>query len=302
MISLSFTSFVTDTANIINGFTAGLVMREAVRRAMQVIRKERFIFEAQIKTVDYKRGKDLVTSADFKAQDLYLEMLQKNFPLAGIVAEESFACPCTDPGLEYFFTVDPLDGTKAFGRRQSEGIATMIALVIAGKVEGICIGDVMTGEVYYSRPFSKNANRISEYETTEQLSPEPCGLPLRTLLLRDDPRAYSPLSQGLSWRAAGLFKNIEVTGGSIGLSFAKLWKGQIGGVLLKGKQKQMPWDLMPCLGISEKLGYGFYALTEKGLSESRVIPQPEPIYFSEEVLVVHHEIAPTIDAWVRRQG
>src|SRR5690348_9870335 len=123
-------------------------MKEAVRRAIVAIRAQRFTFETRIKESDTPH-KDFVTTADSSAQRVFVTLLRNWFPDFGIVAEEEgLRVPCTHPKHDLWFTVDPLDGTRAFMRRQSHGIGTMVALVCDGQVIAACVGDVMTSEVY----------------------------------------------------------------------------------------------------------------------------------------------------------
>src|SRR6185503_21353335 len=85
-------------------------------------------------------------------------------------------------------TVDPLDGTKAFIRRQSQGVGTMVALVDDGRVQSAYIGDVNTQEIYGFRPASSSVHRISEYETAERLEHSASQGSEMTILLRDAER------------------------------------------------------------------------------------------------------------------
>src|SRR6185295_2926270 len=115
-----------------------------VRRAMTIIRNERQIFEATAKQGHAGSMDDVFTSADTKAQDVYIKSLRECFPDYAILAEEDTvaarAAAPTQPGV--FFTVDPLDGTKAFVRRQSHGVGTMVALVERGQVVSAYVGDI----------------------------------------------------------------------------------------------------------------------------------------------------------------
>ncbi len=156
----------------LNENNIGVLMREAVRRACAVIYPQRLNFTWQEKEVSYKDEIDVVTSADFDAQQLYLAFLKRNFPKFGIIAEEdnlftpAQAFPATGQlphqavNHFFYFTIDPLDGTKAFKRRQSSNYSTMLSLVHhcpelgIKEVIGVCIGDPMTDEMYYTRPGS----------------------------------------------------------------------------------------------------------------------------------------------------
>src|SRR5215510_12270875 len=115
----------------LKGHAHGIILKELVRRAMTVIRNERQVFEATAKQDRSGSMDDVFTSADTKAQEVYVKSLRECFPDYAIVAEEGDVAPLVAGPLRpgAFFTVDPLDGTKAFVRRQSHGVGTMVALV-----------------------------------------------------------------------------------------------------------------------------------------------------------------------------
>lgn len=274
----------------INSHTVSLAMKEAVRRAIKEIRRQRFAFEAYGKISIYKDNQDdLVTSADFAAQDIYKEVLMESFPLAGIVAEENFSCECSAEDQEYYFTIDPLDGTKAFGRRQSHGVGSMVSFVINKIAEGSCVGDVMTEEIYLTRPGSLNAYKISDYEIAERMEiNQKKNLKDQYVLLRTDPRKYSSLVQKMTDPNSkdALFKESENTGGSIGIMFARLWKGEVGAVIIRPGM-QTPWDMCPLIPISRKLGFKYFLIKENTIEPYELLASKENIEIHHELLVIH---------------
>jgi fructose-1,6-bisphosphatase/inositol monophosphatase family enzyme len=139
----------------LNGHAVGIILKELVRRAMAVIRNERQVFEATAKQGRSGDMDDVFTSADTKAQEVYIKSLHECFPDYAIVAEEGGVAPriarSVRPGA--FFTVDPLDGTKAFVRRQSHGVG----LVEHGQVASAYVGDINTHEIYGYRPGSRSS-------------------------------------------------------------------------------------------------------------------------------------------------
>lgn len=177
---------VTSTQNLyghLNGHAIGIVMKEMVRRAIRTIRQQRVIFEAERKQTIGK-DEDYVTSADRAAQAVYLRTMCECFPQFGIVAEEDgLKIECAHPTSNLCFSVDPLDGTKAYMRRQSHGIGTMIALRLNGEITAAYVGDVMTEEIFGFRPGSENVFRISEYDTFEKLDVDPPPKPVRSELI-----------------------------------------------------------------------------------------------------------------------
>ncbi len=235
----------------LNGHAVGIVLKELVRRAIVTIRNERTVFDVTQKAGYDGAMTDVFTSADRKAQEVYLRSLRECFPDYGIVAEEDELTIAPQNGAGYF-TVDPLDGTKAFIRRQSHGVGTMIALVEQGKAVSAYIGDINTQEIYGFRPGSQRVHRITEFETAEELRHHDRPLAEQCILLRDPERAYSEASRRLLNR----FKSWEIDGGSIGIWLARLWKREVGAALLPPSM-ETPWDRTPIVGIATALGYVF---------------------------------------------
>ena len=280
----------------------GIVLKELVRRAIALIRSHRIGFEVFDKA-GYDGRPDLCTSADLAAQHSYLRMLQECFPGYGVLAEEDeLRVPCTLDGVEAYFTVDPLDGTRAFARGQSFGVATQVALVIAGRVGAAYVGDVCTHEIYGYRPGSTRVHRISEYDTSTKLNEVDRDRPLRqqVALLRSPPEDHHPLIAALvrSVDRAGATHGYEITSGSIGISMSRLWKGEVAmHVLTSGRET--PWDSTPIIGMAERLGLVWLRPSPDG---TRLVPwHPEPPTDSYQrdfdVVVAPASVAAELDRW-----
>ena len=267
-----------------NGHATGIILKELVRRAITTIRNERHMFEATVKEGYSGNMDDVLTSADTKAQAVYLKSLEECFPDDGILAEENTRP--LPPGTRRFFTVDPLDGTKAFVRRQSHGVGTMVALVEEDRVVSAYVGDVNTQEIYGYRPGSSSVHRISEYETSERLTWRERPLNERYLLLRDPPEVYQDASRAVLPR----FKSYEVEGGSIGTWLARLWKGEVGAALIPVGM-ETPWDNAPIIGITETLGYRFYRPSGTGWALHPASIATTVIRRDHDLLVLHPQDA-----------
>lgn len=285
----------------VNGHLVGIVMKELVRRAIEAIRVERFTFEAQNKMSLAGAPDDLVTSADRKAQEVYVRGLRECFPGVGIIGEEdALSLPCTLAGTAdapLYFTVDPLDGTRAFARRQSFGIGTMLALVHGAEVIGAYVGDVMTREIFGFRPGSEKVHRISEYDKAEQMRVDPeRTLAGRYLFLRDLPEAYSPAVRALVQKGAGRFRGVEVASGSIGIGLARLWKDEVGAAALRPAH-DTPWDWAPVVGISRALGFVFLRPEGGVLREYQPALTPEVERREHDVVIVHRSRVAELMEW-----
>jgi fructose-1,6-bisphosphatase/inositol monophosphatase family enzyme len=126
-----------------------MFMKLAVEGGITIIQGEAAAYESKPKVhYDGKEG-DLVTSADLKAQAHYQNQVMKHFPEFPVVGEED-QIQKTISGKR--FTCDPLDGTKAFDRKQSTGTATMFAFTDDDTVPAVCIGDTNTREIYQYAP------------------------------------------------------------------------------------------------------------------------------------------------------
>jgi hypothetical protein len=244
-----------DNIGAINGHAVGIIMKELVRRAISAIRNERIVFETRLKAGADGAMDDMLTSADLKAQEVYLRSLRECFPACGVIGEENEVLIPPTPPTSAHFTIDPLDGTKAFVRRQSHGVGTMIALVEAQRVLAAYVGDVNTREIYGFRPGSEKAYRITDFDSVEPLeAPARTKKPLRLrhVLLRDPPDEYCPLSRDF---IAGM-DGLQIDGGSIGIWTARLWKNEVGAALLPPGW-ETPWDSSPVIGISRQVGLAF---------------------------------------------
>jgi fructose-1,6-bisphosphatase/inositol monophosphatase family enzyme len=267
-----------------NGHATGIILKELVRRAMVTIRNERQAFDVTQKLGYSGAMDDLFTSADRKAQDVYIRSLRECFPDHGILAEEDALSHPPSNGVTAYFTVDPLDGTKAFVRRQSQGVGTMIALVDAGQIVSAYIGDINTLEIYGYRPGSTKVHRISEFETAEELGHADKPLAEQHILLRDPEHRYTAPLRPLLKR----FRSWEIEGGSIGTWMARLWKREVGAVLLPATS-ETPWDSSPVQGINQMLGYVSLRFEEGRWRQFETPPPTAVIRRDHDVLIVHAE-------------
>lgn len=81
---------------------------EAIAREAGALLMDHF---ARHVTIEYKGDVDLVTAADRASEKLIVERLRALWPEHGIVGEEGTR---SDPGADYRWYVDPLDGTTNF--------------------------------------------------------------------------------------------------------------------------------------------------------------------------------------------
>ena len=70
--------------------------------------------ECKPEGVSFKPDKSAVTAADRALQDLIVSRLRREFPGIAVIAEEQSAEENRRAGGDYYFAIDPLDGTQPF--------------------------------------------------------------------------------------------------------------------------------------------------------------------------------------------
>lgn len=267
----------------------GEVLLAMVRNAMGEIRKRRTNHTVESKLGYGGEMDDVCTSADLAAQEAYTRPIRYLFSDYGIIAEEEGMRIACDPGFDedVYFTIDPLDGTKAFIRSQSYGIGTMIALVRGDEVIATYIGNVMTQEVYFYAPEAEGALRIGPANEQQSLKPQvERPLSKQYALIRDRPEVHSTLVRRMLEMPAngGLCKSYQTADGSIGLSMARLWNGEVG-IAIQPEATMTPWDATPVIGMNKRLDIlqlhqndnGYFLPVSYHLTKT-VTSQPETVY------------------------
>ncbi|MBN1521130.1 MAG: 3'(2'),5'-bisphosphate nucleotidase CysQ [Candidatus Aureabacteria bacterium] len=93
-------------------------LKEIILLAGEEVRR---IYESRDYKVELKEDDSPLTAADKASQDIILKGLGKLFPKTPIISEESKDIPYEKRKyFEYFWLVDPLDGTKEFISRNGE--------------------------------------------------------------------------------------------------------------------------------------------------------------------------------------
>lgn len=291
----------------------GILMREIVSRVMQFVRQSRHSFEEEQKGIKPDGGIDWVTNIDKNAQDYTIRLLKENFPTYGIVAEEKgLSVSSKNPTRHLWFSFDPIDGTRAFVHHHSQGISVMLALMDDDRVIAVCIGDIMTGEMYYFRPGSDQTHHLDSQSKARLLNTLPRDLPLskQYLLLRDPSELHSESTRRiLQIKPHPLFKKYSSTEGSIGLSMSRLWKGEVGGAILRAG-KQNPWDICPVLGLTKRLGFVFFSIVSfpedkdgcVHLIQTHLKAYRTAFHINTDILVIHENAIPELAAWCEIEG
>lgn len=124
------------------------ISQQAAKKAGQFLKKEFFAWDNNWdnKKIKYKTGKERVTWCDKKAEQIILDILNKNFPSYSRLSEES---GIKDKDSDYEWIVDPLDGTSNFTTHHPY-FAVAIALSYKNEVVISVVYDIVLDEMYWA--------------------------------------------------------------------------------------------------------------------------------------------------------
>ncbi len=102
-------------------------------------------------TIEYKDDKSPLTEADLKSNEIICNALATLHPQIPILSEENKAAPYVErKDWDYFWLIDPIDGTKEFIKKTGE-FTVNIALIHKDKpVLGVVYAPVL-GDMYFSK-------------------------------------------------------------------------------------------------------------------------------------------------------
>ncbi|MCF7865475.1 MAG: hypothetical protein K9M11_03145 [Candidatus Pacebacteria bacterium] len=279
-------------------------MLRIVTKAIKIAQKEAAHFSRIVKLHYNGVDADLVTSGDLKVQKYHVNEILKWNPNVGLIGEEKALMlkPKKGFALGDYFTDDPIDGTRAFGRRQSTGVGTMLAHVNKGKVDAVCIGDVNTGEIYqFAQGLPPTRTRFGVKSLLQPDTKTPLGE--MYVLLTNPPDDYpAVLRKMVRKKKGGVFKDMEVTSGSIGITVARLWKGEIGMLVIRPNGFDTPWDNTPIIGMNKALGIKHLKLNPQTLEIHEFNPQlPLKVVQKDYIEILAHESrVKEIVQWIER--
>lgn len=272
--------------------TLGQFMFRITKRAIGIARREAAEFTRITKVAYDGIEEDLVTTADLAVQKYHVGQIRKWNPGAGLIGEEKALKIEPAEGFEKgeYFTDDPIDGTKAFGRMQSTGISTMLAHVTAGTVDAVCIGDINSGDIYQYAPDIPPTR--TRFGVQSPLQPN-VGTPLRELyvVLTNPLDDFPPVLERIArHKKGGVFKDMEVTSGSIGVTVARIWKGEVGMIMMRPRGFDTPWDTTPLIGMNAQLGIKHLKLDLDTMEIAEFMPQlPLEVVRKDYVEILIHE-------------
>lgn len=101
--------------------------------------------------IDYKNDKSPLTEADLKSNEIICKSLKKEYPSIPLISEENKEVPYSErKNWEYYWCIDPIDGTKEFIKKNGE-FTVNIALIYKNKpVLGVVYAPAL-GDIYFAK-------------------------------------------------------------------------------------------------------------------------------------------------------
>jgi len=102
-------------------------------------------------TIEYKDDKSPLTEADLKSNEIICKALNELYPTIPILSEENKAAPYSErQAWEYFWLIDPIDGTKEFIKKNGEFTVNIALIQKNTPVLGVVYAPVLN-EMYWAK-------------------------------------------------------------------------------------------------------------------------------------------------------
>ncbi len=113
-------------------------------------------------SIDYKDDKSPLTQADLKSNELICSELNRLYPNIPIMSEENKQIPYEErKDWEYYFCIDPIDGTKEFIKKNDEFTVNIALIKNNTPIMGVVYAPALN-ELYW-------ADGINSYKNNEKL-------------------------------------------------------------------------------------------------------------------------------------
>ena len=118
--------------------------------------------------VDYKKDKSPLTKADIKSNEIITESLKDLYPEIPILSEENKEVPYNiRKNWEYFWLIDPLDGTKEFVKKNGEFTVNIALICKDTSVLGVIYAPAL--EILYYAQKGKGAFKQEKNKKPQRL-------------------------------------------------------------------------------------------------------------------------------------
>jgi fructose-1,6-bisphosphatase/inositol monophosphatase family enzyme len=239
---------------------------------------------------------DVVTSIDRAAQRQLVNLAGRLMPpeVGWIGEEDGLRRAPSGAGPSIVLTFDPADGTKKLvealrAKRQlvPGEVSVMLGVQVDGKAVAGYVCDVAT-LVTFARPmYGKHVLQLGPTKFAVNMAelPRAARLGMATLLRHGDRPTSGPLTD----RLVGAFARVEQGKSSIGLSIARIFNGDIAGMLRLAGMHVTPWDDTPVQALCEQGDVLTLRVGKDGLQQISFSPLDRITRQDYDVLYVHRK-------------
>jgi len=216
--------------------------------------------------VEYKDDKSPLTIADKRANEIICSALTKLYPDIPILSEENRAIPYEDrKDWDYYWCIDPIDGTKEFIKRNGE-FTINIALIHNRPIAGVVYAPAI--DILYSAMEGKGA-----YRNEVKLPIEINNQPQKYLRVVASKSHLSTETQEYIDRLSKTTQNIEQVSKGSSLKLCMVAEGSAD--IYPRMAPTMEWDTAAADAIVRESGAMTYRLNEKCEIEGELLYNKE---------------------------
>ncbi len=174
---------------------------------------------------------DIVTEADFQAEEILISAIRKKFPYHNILSEEAGELKGSSP---YTWIIDPLDGTNNFAK-QIPLFGVIVALAKGNVIERGAIYDPLHDQFLYARRGQGAYLNGKRVHASTETSLEEMVIAISNI------RARSMVEKFAHWRSLlALYTTYYKLFGSAAQNILALATGKIDAYIISGAY---PWDI-----------------------------------------------------------
>lgn len=175
--------------------------------------------------------RDIVTKADYEAEDILITAIRRKFPYHAILSEEAGALSGSSP---YTWIIDPLDGTANFAQ-QIPLFGVIVALAKGNVIECGAIYDPIHDEYYYARKGQGCYRNGKPVHVSDITSLED------TIINISNVRDRTSVEQFAHWRSVfALYTTYYRAYGSAAQTISAVAGGRLDAYIMGGAY---PWDI-----------------------------------------------------------
>jgi len=211
-------------------------------------------------SIEYKDDKSPLTEADRQANDVIVDGLEKLSVRLPILSEEGKMIPYEErSGWEYFWMVDPLDGTKEFIKKNDEFTVNIALIYRNSPILGVVYAPAL-GEMYWAKQGE------GAYKDTQRLPIYRNEHPEKLLRIVASKSHLSPETQEYIDTLAKTTESIECVSKGSSLKLCMVAEGSAD--IYPRLAPTMEWDTAAADAIvreSGKMTYRYLPQTSQGL-------------------------------------